>query len=66
MESRRRFFEDYARENNFDPTNPEDWYSHAQSLMSRPVRREERRGGREREEERERRVRGIRVYSNLT
>jgi hypothetical protein len=27
MKNRRRFFEEYAKENGFDPLNPKNWYS---------------------------------------
>lgn len=27
VENRRKFFENYAKERNFDPENPDHWYS---------------------------------------
>ena len=32
-ENRRRFFQDYASENGFDPLNPENWYTQPHSKV---------------------------------
>lgn len=34
---RRKFFEDYAKKNNFDPLNPENWYSRTKDIMETKV-----------------------------
>jgi hypothetical protein len=36
-ENRRKFFEDFARENNFDPLIPENWQSRYESIISEKV-----------------------------
>lgn len=37
VETRRQYFEKYAEENKFDPSNPNNWYLHARTLSSLKV-----------------------------